>query len=37
MNSQHPFHYQEVAPIRVRGLHSAHLITQQIWITKAVC
>jgi len=26
MSSQHPFHYQELASISVRGTHSTHLI-----------
>ena len=26
--SQHPFHYQELASINVRGIHSTHLIYQ---------
>ena len=30
MNSQHPFHYQELAHIHVKGIHSIHPITQQI-------
>ena len=34
MSSQHPFHYQELASIRVGGFHSTHPITQQSWVTK---
>ena len=35
-NSQHPFHYQEIASIMVRGLHRLHPNTQQNLVTKAV-
>ena len=28
MNSQHPFHYQELASINVRGIDSIHSITK---------
>ena len=34
MSSQHPFHYQELASIRVRGLHGIHPTTQQNLVTK---
>ena len=34
MNSLHPFHFQELASIRVRGLHITHPSTQQNWVTK---
>ena len=35
MSSQLPFHYQELASIRVRGLHIIRFITPQNLVTKA--